>query len=96
LRATRRNENHGSLNPTSGQNQNEKQRELACAAPQLGNVNSLIIDLAPASHQLDVGGFRVNNQIDVRLDGDPPNARFCSSVDLSHVPLRHLLPTPTE
>src|SRR5262249_34290799 len=42
------------------------------------------------------GGFRVNNQIDVRLAGDPPHARFFSSVGLSNVPLRHLLPTPPE
>jgi hypothetical protein len=57
---------------------------------------ALIINLAPASHQLYVGGFRVNNQIDVRLPGDPGNARLCSSVDLSNFPLRHLLPTPPE
>jgi hypothetical protein len=55
-----------------------------------------VADLAPASHQLYVGGFRVNNQIDVRWAGDPREARLCSSVDLSIDPLRHAHPTPPE
>src|SRR5262249_11687251 len=49
-----------------------------------------------ASHQLHVGGFRVNNQIGIRLAGDPRDARLCSSVDLPNAPLQHLLPTPPE
>jgi hypothetical protein len=36
-----------------------------------------------ASHELHVGGFTVNNQIDVRLAGNSRDARFCSCLDLS-------------
>jgi hypothetical protein len=59
-------------------------------------VRRLRFDLAPASHQLDVGGFRVNNQIDVRLAGELCDARLCSLVDLSNDPLQHVDPTPPE
>src|SRR5262249_43277765 len=54
------------------------------------------LDLAPASHQLEVGGFGVNKRIDVRLARDPHNMRLGSTVDLPNAPPQRVHPTPPE